>query len=407
MCVGRLAGVELQGAHIGSGAAFLLRGAPLKSDSIELDGWVTSVVRGKQFVVVRSGREFCLDDVLPEAVHFANAGLDLLCLKSGGGCDVVIRDPDTDSLIWAAQGADVVMRATVVIPLSSPVLSTETVPLDINGNEIPQPIPPDPRLHNTFRFIRAARTAESLFEAYRNAFLALECLLDHLAPQKSGEREGVWFKRALGVANKKRSVSDLAPPGEQDPINWVYKNIYGDLRSGLMHAKQERGYHMPGDRARHMDIEGSLTNLWLYVKKLMTDELGTPVWGDELSDTSWRVVCEESLRTMRPSMTSDNSTKTKNDHPFALPGNSIVEISSGSVSHQGDSLSSIDGKCSGDEARSLGVINRIGAMGAAGEARVLSELPSGLEVGGSVSEFQVRIGIRRSSFGGIRSYFSM
>ena len=52
-------------------------------------------------------------------------------------------------------------------------------------------------------------------------------------------------------------VAQLAPAGvQQDPVDWVYKNVYDDLRSGLMHAK--RNYHLPGDESRRADMERSL-----------------------------------------------------------------------------------------------------------------------------------------------------
>ena len=41
----------------------------------------------------------------------------------------------------------------------------------------------------------------------------------------------------------------LAPANEPHPIDWNYQNVYSAERSGLVHAKQRRGYLLPHDSA--------------------------------------------------------------------------------------------------------------------------------------------------------------
>ena len=45
----------------------------------------------------------------------------------------------------------------------------------------PRP-PPTAMAHDVFRFVRMSRTAENLYDSYRNLFLAFECLLSDMRP---------------------------------------------------------------------------------------------------------------------------------------------------------------------------------------------------------------------------------
>ena len=97
-----------------------------------------------------------------------------------------------------------------------------------------------------------------LFDSYRNMFLALERLLSDIRPRamrpngKPAESEKDWFTAALQQADKLVPVAKLAPTGTQDPSDWVYINMYGAERSGLMHAKPGL-YHLPQDDAGRAD----------------------------------------------------------------------------------------------------------------------------------------------------------
>jgi hypothetical protein len=399
--VGQLAGIDLQRAQAGSGGAFLLRKPAAASSSVEVGGWTTTVLNGTKLVVTYSEQEAGIDEIFAVALMHANLGLDYMCALAM--CDVVIFGAYNDALVWALRGSDVTMRATVITPMAMG-LSASAQAFDAQGNEIPQVAPPPPPLHDAMRFMRMARTADSLFEAYRNMFLALESLLHHVYPQQS-PGEGRWFKDALVHVDPTVPASILAPTGELDPIQWVYDNIYSDLRSGMMHAKT--GYHLPGEEARRVDVEQSFNSLWRYTRDLMRDVLGTPNRGGRMSDYGLKALCEGYLGAVRLAVSDDKTPVSDADGAFAPAGGRIVELTPGGVTIPEPFLGVIDGTCDAAQVRALGSVNRIGTMGEDGETRTLSELPPDLAVGTSVTEFQVRAGVRYANADAIRSHFPM
>ena len=66
-------------------------------------------------------------------------------------------------------------------------------------------VPPAPEWHESARYFRLSQLTDDLLDSFRNIYLALESILDHLAPQRTTsplEREGSWFRRALTEADK-------------------------------------------------------------------------------------------------------------------------------------------------------------------------------------------------------------
>jgi hypothetical protein len=117
------------------------------------------------------------------------------------------------------------------------------VALDAHGNEIPPPLYVPPPHHPAYGYFRYSQTAESVFDAYRNMFLAFEAVLDHIAPKKSGESEAEWLGRAVTDAVQKHAA-DLAAfvrtPGK-DPVEAFIGAHYAAVRCAVFHAKSAGG----------------------------------------------------------------------------------------------------------------------------------------------------------------------
>jgi len=62
----------------------------------------------------------------------------------------------------------------------------------------PKENPPPFVRHEALRFYRMSQCARGLFDAYRNAYLALECLVSDESPKKRNERELEWLSRVIG-----------------------------------------------------------------------------------------------------------------------------------------------------------------------------------------------------------------
>lgn len=185
------------------------------------------------------------------------------------------------------------------------------------------------------RFVRMARTASARLDAYRNIFLALECLLHDMHPHirkgKGRVGEGEWFKAALQVSDTKVPVSQLAPTGEAEPVQWIYEQVYGDFRSGLMHAKHD--FHLPADDDRRVELEARFVNLWRYVAALMQAVCDTPGRGSWTSDYLWEQFGRAYFATIRAAVTNDPDPGTDLTETFAPGGGEVLELPSGVVTY--------------------------------------------------------------------------
>ncbi|MFI6041113.1 hypothetical protein ACIA8C_05725 [Nocardia sp. NPDC051321] len=267
MTVGRYAEMPLQDETDTDkyGAVFVLRRKPVQDASIRLAGWSAHVRREVSAVVVHgNGGSTDFSGTLPEALEAANNALDYMSFR--GLADVAIIDAVDDCLVWWPEPGGIVMRANLVHTMTSHSSATVTVH-DSNGNLVPG-VPPTPLQRDAFRFVRMSRTSDYLHDAYRNMFLALESVLDDILPHTRGG-EADWFKNALRQADQLESVSLLAPAAISDPIDWVYRNMHGPERSGLMHSKASRGYIIPQDLSTRNAIQGSLSRLSTYVLSLL------------------------------------------------------------------------------------------------------------------------------------------
>lgn len=412
MTVGEFAGVPLQDVDDTwrTGAVFLLRKPALGDAVVALNGWTTSVVAGER-AVVACGRSNAADyaEAFSDALLAANRGLDFM--SATGRTHSVINDAADDCIVWWPDSAgDTVMRAAVVTTHGFNATGTPVV-TDATGNVVPQPEPPPPMAQNVFRFLRMAKTSGDLFDAYRNLFLAFECLLDDIHPHQQGG-EGQWFKHALAAADLLVPVARLAPPGEPDPIEWVYQNTYGDERSGLVHAKQGRNYLLPQDVASRAGLRASLAVLWRYVRELVAAHLNVTSGSSHLSTAGWAMFADPVLQTLALFVSDDGSPictdvpdRAVLDHaattiesqpgkPTAGADDAMVRVISAAWNPA--ELSGVDG------IRRFGV--KLPGPGAAVSA--WSELAGPLRLGDSVVRFELTSGMRSVSVNGPPAVFS-
>jgi hypothetical protein len=97
--------------------------------------------------------------------------------------------------------------------------------------------------HAAYRYFRYSQAASTVFDAYRNTFLALESVLDHIASKQHGEGETAWLARALAVAVLQHGAdpaSFVKTPGK-NPVESFIDAHYAAVRCAVFHAKDYSG----------------------------------------------------------------------------------------------------------------------------------------------------------------------
>lgn len=243
-----------------SGAAFLLAGTPRTPlRAATPGGWTVESAAGSKYVIARRvSPSSNYEEARSLAFRATQQGLDLWAIARIA--DLGIRDAEIEHIAWWPESNVQVLRLTTISTIS-PTLSGRMVVRDGNGIVVPPPEPPAPSWHESLRYFRLSQVADDLFDGYRNLYLALESLLDRVAPQavnpstgRPTEPEGSWFRRALGVAASRISLVPFAAPGAADPIQDLYDHLYIRTRTAVFHAKTSRPSilpHSPGsDRAQ-------------------------------------------------------------------------------------------------------------------------------------------------------------
>ena len=136
------------------------------------------------------------EEARDHALAAANKGLDFLCLR--GAMPMAIRHPGTEHIVWWSEDSQSVVRL-----LSIPTLTLHVGKVTVTGGTPVAPAAPE--WQESARYFRLSQLSDDLFDSFRNVYLALESILDHLAPQRTApplERAGECFRRALGAASR-------------------------------------------------------------------------------------------------------------------------------------------------------------------------------------------------------------
>jgi hypothetical protein len=203
---------------------------------------------------------------------------------------------------------------------------------DKDGNVLPQAVQPDAGWHESFRYFRLSQTTDDLFDAYRNAYLALESILSSIAPQhvnaagRLSEGEGDWFLRALTQANQLVALSPFCPPSTIDPIQHLWDEFYRDMRSAMSHAKSGRPILLPQDDQQRRAVTESLQRLIRVYLALAESHLGLRRPGGGIFAVFFRRLTEPVLNAASAYATDDESEPNMADTVANPAGGVLYEL---------------------------------------------------------------------------------
>ncbi|MFM9966020.1 MAG: hypothetical protein ACKV2Q_32970 [Planctomycetaceae bacterium] len=269
------------------GAAFLLRTPAHKSITLQHEEGVVTVRQDAPYITVQLEKAPPDCDLRSKASQVLLEALDIHAATH--------RDPigthrvEREYLTWtrANDGYQLTIADTAHIPWSISGQGTVTharagAPSVPATTQIPH--------HASFRFYRLSQLTEDLFDAYRNAYLALECLVSDISPKVSSESEVNWLKRVLsGPLSAGVSVGMS--------VDATVDELYGWGRLPLFHAKTGKSFYSPQGEERER-VQTLFYKLNVLLASLYRHKFGPRFSGgwarlaDPVKDSTTRVVLQ-------------------------------------------------------------------------------------------------------------------
>ncbi len=245
-----------------AGAAFLLsEPAPLSTDFDHPEGRVI-VREGAANVTVNLLNSHDVGDVKAVAWRVIQESFDLLAARRRAALATAMGD--SDCVLWSRNGNQYDLTCAVTFVSRWSINARGTV-----GGAGPVPSQQPFTRHNALRFYRMSQCARGLFDAYRNAYLALECLISDVSPKGANESELAWLTRVI-----EGPLAEAVPSGLD--VKPTLKAIYRDGRNPLFHAKTGESFYPPHGAQRE-EVQGLFERLTLLLVSLLQYKLGTEV----------------------------------------------------------------------------------------------------------------------------------
>lgn len=267
-------GMPLLGRRGGrsSGAVFTLSKTAPKSGSVRVGShWRASIQEGSDALVVRGGKSTTYAGAWQHGLEAAQRALDLVSVQSFG--DLSIQNPDEDHLVWWLNDSRLTLRL-FAMQTSQFQMSLGGITVRDSAGHIVRAKTHRTDWHESYRFFRLAQATDDAFDAYRNLFLALECLLDDRYPIARRESERKWLQRVLGQIHGKTSLKSFASTRSKDAVADIVRDIYSTTRTGVFHAKANRPHFTPGGRSGSQGVREHLERLARLYLHVAQHELG-------------------------------------------------------------------------------------------------------------------------------------
>jgi hypothetical protein len=300
-----------------TGGAFRLSGAAAESATELIRDWRIEVRAGSEIVVARGEGGARYEEARDDALAAANRGLDFMCLR--GATPLAIRHSEIEHIVWWSEDSRSVVRL-----LSIPTINVDFSATGTGGTPV---VPPPPEWQESARYFRLSQLTDDLFDSFRNVYLALESILDHLAPQRPGEREGDWFHRALTEAGTIVTLAGHAPKGAADPVQALFDELYLSTRNLVFHAKATRAYLLPQSSPKRRAVEET-TRRAAYLYLALAEQiihLRPPSSG--ITPVFWRMQIDGLAPQLGIVVTNDPAPFSSDETEINPSGGELVELS--------------------------------------------------------------------------------
>jgi len=303
-----------------TGGAFRLSEAAAEAATEVIDDWTIEVRAGSEIVVARGEGGATYEEAREDALAAANKGLDFLCLR--GAAPLAIRHAGTEHIVWWSEDSQSVIRL-----LSIPTVTLHVGKVTVTGGT--PVVPPPPEWQESARYFRLSQLTDDLFDSFRNVYLALESILDHIAPQRTTpplEREGEWFRRALIEAGKIVSLAAHAPKDAPDPVEALYNELYLSTRNLVFHAKSTRAYLLPHSSPERRAVEDTTRRAAYFYLALADQVIHLRPPGSGWFAGFWRMQIEGLAPRLGIAVTNDPAPFSADETAINPSGGELVEL---------------------------------------------------------------------------------
>ena len=295
-------------------------------------GLEIEVSKGVAYCLVRGVDEPSYADLMGRAPELANRALDLLSIE--GAAHLALGDIEAGHVAWWRDGGiDVIRFASTATAEFSASLRLEV--RDADGNVRP----PEPKLIPTWqesmRYYRASQITTDLFDAFRNIYLALESLLSFVEPIKlkrngrADEKEGTWFRRAIGKVGQSVDLSSYAgTTSSKDPASRIHEELHDSVRNRVFHAKDGMDPFLPQElmsRAQVAEVLDRYSRLYLAVAESVF-EVPFPTGGTSLAGATTTAMLQAITAGKQIGFTTDTSPFDKADTMLSPHGHPCVGL---------------------------------------------------------------------------------
>lgn len=253
------------------GAAFLLRVPAGISTTIQHSDGLIRFVDGAPFITIEKTTVESFDSVRDSCWKTLQEALDIRATTHREA--YATKDGDHNFLTWKKEAGGYVLRVTETISGTFDIKGIITIK---NPDGTPTPSYPEYQSishHPAMRYYRLSQLSDDLYDAFRNAYLALEYLVSEISPKKPNESEIDWLKRVLG--------GRLLPaiPGNWD-VQTLVQDIYRHGRLPLFHAKAGHPIFLPQGNERS-NVRNTFEQLQILLARVFNHEI------DARAPASW------------------------------------------------------------------------------------------------------------------------
>lgn len=279
--------------------------------------WQVEFAADSTNVVARTTHEISYDKTQSGGFSAIQEALDVLSVK--GIVSASLAEPARSSVCVYSDNGKAVLSVYSLFDFPMG-MHVEVTQIDASGKEVKPPPPQEPIWNESFRYYRLSQCSNDLFDAYRNLFLAFEALLNFICTKKRSEREGDWLHRALAAVNARASLSHFTPTGNEDPISYIIKSQYKDVRCQLQHAKFPEA-QLPHARPTPQDVKQAYSELVRIWRHIAGAYFSVPTGGGVITYIGFSKMMENAFHANTSvHYTTDNAPPQKDDTKVSPTG---------------------------------------------------------------------------------------